>query len=52
MPGEALAILHKAEHCLGWEISHEEIEQDQLQELLIAEDYMAPSEISKLKSHY
>ena len=38
MPGEAVAILQKAEHQLGWEIFCEEIEQGQLSELLIADD--------------
>ena len=52
VPGEVLAILHKAKHYLGWEISCEEIEQGQLQELLIAEDYMVPSEVSKHNYHY
>ena len=47
-----MAILHKAECCLGWEISCEEIEQGQLQELLIADDYTASSEVSKVKSCY
>ena len=50
MPGEVVTILHKAEHHLGQEISHEEIEQGQLQELLIADHYMMSSEVSKLKS--
>ena len=45
-----MAILQKAEHHLGQEISHEEIEQGQLLELLIADDYMKPSEVSKTLS--
>ena len=45
-------ILHKAKHELGWEISHEDIKQGQLQELLIADDYTAPSEVSKLRFCY
>ena len=49
---EAVASLHKAKHHLGQEISHEEIKQGQLQDLLIADDYMAPSEVCKLKSCY
>ena len=44
MPGEAAAILWNMECHLGWQISHEGIEQGQLQELLIADDYMAPSD--------
>ena len=43
MPGEAVAILHKAKHHLGQEIFCEEIKQGQLQELQIVEDYMASS---------
>ena len=52
MSGDLVAILHKAQHHLGWEISCDKIEQGQLQELLIADDYMVPSEISKLKTCY
>ena len=48
MPGEVVAILQKAECQLMWEISHEEIEQGQLSELLIVDDYTAPSEVSKI----
>ena len=40
--GEAVAILHKVEHHLGWEISQEELKQGQLHELLTAEDYTLP----------
>ena len=50
MPGEAVAILWKDECWLGQEISHEEIEQGQLTELLIADDYSAPSEVFKILS--
>ena len=45
MPGEVVVILQKAECQLGWKISHKEIEQGQLAELLIADDYSAPSEV-------
>ena len=48
MPGEAVDILQKAEHQLGWEISHEEIELGWLPELLTAEDYIAPSVVFKI----
>ena len=52
MPGETVASFHKAKCHFGWEISLEGIEQGQSQEFLMAEDYMAPSEVSKLKSCY
>ena len=48
MPGEAVAILHKAECQLGMEISCKDIEQGRLSEFLIAGDYTAPSEVSKI----
>ena len=48
MPGEVAAILCKAECQLGWEISNEDIEQCWLSELLIADDYTAPSKVSKI----
>ena len=44
--GEAAAILLKAECQLGWEISHKEIDQSHLATLLIADDYLTPSEVS------
>ena len=47
-PGDAGAILWKAECWLGQEISCKEIEQGQLTELLIADDYSAPSEVFKI----
>ena len=48
MPGKGVAILHKAECPLRWAISHKEIEQGMLSELLIADDYTVPSEVSKI----
>ena len=47
MPVEVVAILQKVEHPLGWEISCKEIEQGWSSKLLIADDYSAPSEVSK-----
>ena len=43
-----VAILCKAECLLGWEISHKDIEQGWLSELLIVVDYTASSEVSKI----
>ena len=48
MPGEVVAILCKAEHWSEWEISHKFIEQGHQSELLIADDYTAPAEVSKI----
>ena len=51
-PGEAAAILHKAECQLGWEISHKEIDQGHLANLLIPDDYLFPSEVFTLHTPF
>ena len=45
MPGEAAAIFCKAECWLWWELFHEEIDQGHLADLLIPDDYLAPSQV-------
>ena len=52
IPGEAAAILLKAEHWLGQEISHKEIDEGHLASLLIPDDYLDPFEVSALHIHF